>query len=350
MGQGKSKEDQLSEDLQRQLQVEQKEARELLKLLLLGPGESGKSTLFKQAVNLYGRGFNEDERKDFGVVIGGNVLGGMTTLAKQSNIVEGCQVADTAIPSRDFFLKLNMRDDAAGELTLEAAEHVTKLWADPGIKKAWSARASFQIPDSCSFFFDEIQRLTAPSFIPTDEDILLCRARTTGIVETCILLGGQQFVIVDVGGQRSERKKWINCFSDVLCVVFVASLSGYDMTCSEDGKTNRMAEALSLFSDTCNQNWFERASLVLLLNKRDLFETKLTQFPLSDTFPEFEGGDDYDAAVQFVLDKFLEVNKSGAPVYPHVTCATDTENAKFLFAAVKDTVISNSLRGAGLVV
>jgi len=43
--------------------------------------------------------------------------------------------------------------------------------------------------------------------------------------------------LVDVGGQRSERRKWIQCFDDVRAVLFVAALSGYDMTLFEDGTT-----------------------------------------------------------------------------------------------------------------
>ena len=45
------------------------------------------------------------------------------------------------------------------------------------------------------------------------------------------------FRVVDVGGQRSERRKWIQCFDDVRAVLFVCALSGYDMTLYEDGKT-----------------------------------------------------------------------------------------------------------------
>lgn len=38
----------------------------------------------------------------------------------------------------------------------------------------------------------------------------------------------------DVGGQRSERKKWIHCFEGVTCIIFCGALSAYDMVLVED--------------------------------------------------------------------------------------------------------------------
>ena len=57
-------------------------------------------------------------------------------------------------------------------------------------------------------------------------------------VMVCVMCDGVCVCrVVDVGGQRSERRKWIQCFDDVRAVLFVCALSGYDMTLFEDGKT-----------------------------------------------------------------------------------------------------------------
>ena len=48
------------------------------------------------------------------------------------------------------------------------------------------------------------------------------------------------FNMFDVGGQRSQRKKWIHCFDDVDCVLFVSALSEYDQVLLEDSSVNRM--------------------------------------------------------------------------------------------------------------
>ena len=81
--------------------------------------------------------------------------------------------------------------------------------------------------------------------------------------------------MVDVGGQRNERKKWIHCFEGVTAVIFVAAISEYDQVLYEDGQTNRMVEALKLFEETCGLKWFVDTSFILFLNKRDLFDEKI---------------------------------------------------------------------------
>ena len=95
--------------------------------------------------------------------------------------------------------------------------------------------------------------------------------------------------MVDVGGQRSERKKWIHCFENVTAVLFVVAISEYDQTLFEDGTVNRLQEALTLFDSICNSAWFIKTSIVLLLNKIDRFREKILLSRLGAYFPEYEG-------------------------------------------------------------
>lgn len=83
-------------------------------------------------------------------------------------------------------------------------------------------------------FFKDIHRLFARDYIPTDQDILRARLRTTGISETIFDLGQLTYKMFDVGGQRSERKKWIHVFDNVQVVLFLAAISGYDQVLVED--------------------------------------------------------------------------------------------------------------------
>ena len=83
-------------------------------------------------------------------------------------------------------------------------------------------------------YYNSIDRLFAPGYLPTDQDVLRSRLRTTGITETLFELGQLNYQMFDVGGQRSERKKWVHCFEGVHCLMFVAALSGYDQCLVED--------------------------------------------------------------------------------------------------------------------
>lgn len=52
---------------------------------------------------------------------------------------------------------------------------------------------------------------------------------------------------------------------------------------------NRMQESLVLFESVINSRWFLRTSVILFLNKIDVFKQKLPKVPLVHYFPEYTG-------------------------------------------------------------
>lgn len=96
----------------------------------------------------------------------------------------------------------------------------------------------------------------------------------------------------DISGQRSDRKKWIHFFESVTSIIFCTSLSEYDEVLLEEPNQvcvptlsisrltsspvqNRMTESLVLFDSVVNSRWFLRTSIMLFLNKIDVFKNKL---------------------------------------------------------------------------
>lgn len=95
--------------------------------------------------------------------------------------------------------------------------------------------------------------------------------------------------MVDVGGQRSERKKWIHCFEDVTAIIFMVAISEYDQVLFEDENVNRMGESLTLFQSIVDMQWFQKTSIILFMNKTDIFENKIKISPLKKYFPQYKG-------------------------------------------------------------
>jgi signal recognition particle receptor subunit beta len=134
-----------------------------------------------------------------------------------------------------------------------------------------------------------IDRIAKPNYIPTVDDVLHSRVRTVGIVEADFMIDGYKFNMVDVGGQRNERRKWIHCFDDVTAVIFVTSLSEYDQKLAEDESTNRMDESIALFAEIANCRYFKNTPLIIFFNKEDLFTEKIKKVDLKVCFPEYKG-------------------------------------------------------------
>lgn len=78
-----------------------------------------------------------------------------------------------------------------------------------------------------------IDRIFSPSYVPSHQDILNARVRTTGISEEVFHFDGDIYHVFDVGGERSERKKWIHVFEKPDIILFQAALGAYDLEISE---------------------------------------------------------------------------------------------------------------------
>ncbi|KAI6121804.1 G protein alpha-subunit [Pisolithus sp. B1] len=353
-----------NDEIENQLRRDKMLAKNEIKMLLLGAGESGKSTVLKQMKLIHHGGYNDSERDSYKEIIFSNTIQSMRA------ILEAMPQLDISLsPQNDarraviLALPIQIEGDL---LPRDVADAIRGLWKDPGVKEAVRRSREFQLNDSAVYYFNAIDRMAAPGYLPTDQDILRSRVKTTGITETTFKVGELTYRLFDVGGQRSERKKWIHCFENVTALVFLVSLSEYDQMLYEDEsvvclflvlpgfrptcRQNRMQEALTLFDSICNSRWFVKTSIILFLNKIDLFAEKLPTSPLSDYFPDYTGGENYDAACDYLLHRFVALNQNAATkqIYAHYTCATDTQQIKFVLSAIQDILLQIHLRECGL--
>eukprot|EP00042_Codosiga_hollandica_P033483 m.224533 g.224533 ORF g.224533 m.224533 type:complete len:294 (-) comp54198_c0_seq3:286-1167(-) len=141
----------------------------------------------------------------------------------------------------------------------------------------------------CCSYFDRLGAFQNPSYVPNVQDVLCSRVATTGISEFNFEMEGTNFRMLDVGGQRSERRKWIHCFEGITSITFIAAINGYDQVCFEDNATNRMFESLALWDQIVNYAIFEKVSMILFFNKMDLFEKKVHKSAIGEHFPAYPG-------------------------------------------------------------
>jgi len=342
-----------SKQLDRQLKFDGERAAREVKLLLLGAGESGKSTIVKQMTIIHKSGYNDEERRYYIPIIFDNILLSMCSIIQAlSTINPPIEIKDSGRAS-DAVNVLKYHDECEGEeamkLTEEIQDCIRRLWIDEHIQECFNRSNEYQLNDSAQYYLDDIDRIVEQDFLPNEQDVLRSRVRTTGIVEQKFSHKDLQFCMFDVGGQRSERRKWIHCFEGVTAIIFCASLSAYDLKLIEDEGMNRMHESMKLFDSICNNKWFTDTSIILFLNKMDLFEAKITKSPLNKCFPDYTGANTYNEAAEYVQLKFEALNrKDGKEIYTHFTCATDTGNIQFVFDAVTDVIIKNNLKDCGL--
>jgi GTPase SAR1 family protein len=308
------------------LEVVRQDDIKTIKLLLLGTGESGKSTIFKQMQILYEtHGFTEYEKNTYRHVVRRNVTESMQTLIQG---LDKFSIRLTHPKSAAAATSMLMYDPLAADFWSDDIVPLVKhLWNnESAIKEVYKNRAKLQLLDSAAYFFENgnLDRISNPNYTPSQVDILRARLRTSGIVERTFNIQNVNFKFLDVGGQRNERRKWIHCFEDVTAVIFVTAIQEYDQVLYEDEKENRLHEI-------------------------DLFEDKIKLVNLNVCFPEYTGDNSLLDGAKYIEDRFVEVNEDKKRmIFPHLTCATDTQNVQKVFDACKVTILSNNLMRLGL--
>ncbi|XP_006596027.1 guanine nucleotide-binding protein alpha-2 subunit-like isoform X3 [Glycine soja] len=366
-------------EIERRIELETKAEKHIQKLLLLGAGESGKSTIFKQIKLLFQTGFDEAELKSYLPVIHANVYQTIKLLHDGSK-----EFAQNDVDSSKYVISNENKEigeklsEIGGRLdypylTKELAQEIENLWKDPAIQETYARGSELQIPDCTDYFMENLQRLSDTNYVPTKEDVLYARVRTSGVVEIQFSLcyfdspvgeskkSGEVYRLFDVGGQRNERRKWIHLFEGVSAVIFCAAISEYDQTLFEDENRNRMTETKELFEWILKQPCFEKTSFMLFLNKFDIFEKKILKVPLNvcewfkDYQPVSTGKQEIEHAYEFVKKKFEESYfQSTAPdrvdrVFKiYRTTALDQKVVKKTFKLVDETLRRRNLFEAGL--
>ncbi|KAK6119606.1 hypothetical protein DH2020_046629 [Rehmannia glutinosa] len=327
-----SEENEQTAEIERRIEQETKAEKHIQKLLLLGAGDSGKSTIFKQArcpilfsikitnyllhiclhifaddyiiaLNamqiklLFQSGFDEAELKGYIPVIHANVYqtikvlhDGSKELSQSSEDSSKFSISDENKQIGEKFSEIGSRLDYP-RLTKELAHEIETLWRDNAIQETYSRGNELQVPDCTHYFMESLQRLSDADYVPTKSDCI-----TSGL--PLCQYGRIEYSLSD---GLTVNKFDICCLSIAIHLVVLAALftnedvlyarvrtTGvveiqfrYDQTLFEDDNKNRMMETKELFEWVLKQPCFEKTSFMLFLNKFDLFEKKVLKVPLN---------------------------------------------------------------------
>ncbi|XP_056627195.1 guanine nucleotide-binding protein subunit alpha-13a [Triplophysa dalaica] len=342
-----------SKEIDKTISREKTYVKKLVKILLLGAGESGKSTFLKQMRIIHGQDFDQRAKEEFRATIYSNVIKGVRVLVdarEKLHIPWGDpdnQFHGETIMAFDTRSSLMAKGMVETKVFLNYLPTIRALWQDSSIQNAYDRRREFQLGESVKYFLDNVDKLGEPDYLPTQKDILLARKPTKGIYEYDFEIKNVPFKMVDVGGQRSERKRWFECFDSVTSILFLVSSSEFDQVLMEDRQTNRLTESLNIFETIVNNRVFSNVSIILFLNKTDLLEEKVNNVNIKDYFPEFIGDpNDLKDVQTFLVECFRNKRREQQqkPLYHHFTTAINTENIRLVFRDVKDTILHDNLK------
>jgi hypothetical protein len=256
-----------------------------------------------------------------------------------------------------------------GYLSPIAADTLINLitYQDPNFCEVWAKRPKgIQIADCFDAFACQLRDPTwgGDNWIPSVDDCIRASEKTNGVVKVRIQVDYLRYCIVDVGGERGERRKWPQILHPMCenttpaAAIFVASLSEYDQSLLEDSNVNRLEETLQLFQQSLSWSWIAKCAFLLFLNKKDIFDQKFLRdkiaLNVSGKFPTAPKGDKVttEQAIGWISNEFIRRRKARFPTsasnFVHVVTAADSGNVRQVFEQSKIMIFERAMKNMGL--
>lgn len=200
-------------------------------------------------------------------------------------------------------------------------------------------------------YIDSIDRIARPDYLPNDKDIVKSKGKQCGLEETTIIFGQLTFRIVKPDKAILARWKLLRLFYDVMVLIFVVDLSGYDeMDFFEVKSSTHLSTALAQFENVCNSPWLAEAKIILVLNGLEVFKEKIASSPLQEYFSDYTGGADYASALAYISNKLASLKRSQDQVVIHhfVPQEDDLSLVNLVIKVVHDSIIEEKLRSIPL--
>ncbi|KAF7341901.1 hypothetical protein MSAN_02045800 [Mycena sanguinolenta] len=411
----KKRSDLIDEEINRE-RIADKKSVKSVKILLLGQSESGKSTTLKNFQLINSPKAFKAERASWRAVVHLNVVRSIRLIlnalaaAEESassahssdsddpvemvmldKLTDGARLrgeapdddpspaeisVNSAMPWKKAFSRLinNIRDSIEGpeinepqdsrearELLHACSGYMVRLWNDPIVKEVLKIHR-LRLEDMAGFFLDSIERVTALSYEPTDDDILRARLKTLGVSEHQFTLKAGNMVphnwlVYDVAYLVTREffvlvyflAAWVPYFDSMHAIIFLAPLSGFDQVLAEDDKVNRLEDSVLLWKIIVSSPLLKNTNLILFLNKCDILKKKLAS---GQNFRQHvtsygDRPNDFENCSQYMKKKFAVIAKQYSPepraFYTYFTSVIDSQSTSDILGSVQDTLIRQNL-------
>ncbi|KAI0299954.1 G-alpha-domain-containing protein [Russula brevipes] len=238
----------------------------------------------------------------------------------------------------------------------KSRDGMIRLWKDPWVRRRLVEKR-VRLQESSGFYLDEIERITARDYTPTDEDVLKARLKTVGVVEHHFSIsmgtmrGSSNWIIYDVGGARNQRHAWAPYFQDVNAIIFLAPISAFDQVLAEDPRVNRLEDSLLLWRGLISNKLLEGVPIVLFLNKCDLLREKLKAgVQLKKHLLTYgDRPNDYESVAKYIRNKFGSLHNQLTPnrvreLFIHYTAVIDKAKTAQIIANVREAILRLNLK------
>ncbi|KAM4662487.1 guanine nucleotide-binding protein G(i) subunit alpha-3-like [Discoglossus pictus] len=304
---------------------------EAMKVLMLGPRECGKSTIMKQMKIIHGGGYSEEERRQYRAAIYRDIIQSINEIISDMERL-GIHFGDMA--RAEDARQLLVSSAEGGVMSQELAGIIQRLWEDVGVQDCITYTRFSRHSHTALYYLNNLDWIFQANYIPTQQDVLLARVKTSGIEEEIYTYSDSNIRVMKVPGQTFISEKWMHYFEGVDAIVFLVALSDYDKG------TTWMCENLELFDKICGCHWFRHIPIIIFFNKKDLFEEKISRVPLATFFPKHSGSNTFEEASGYIIQQFLDQSweKYEKIIHFLITCATDTEYTKLVLCAMIDVM------------
>lgn len=343
--------------------VKKNKKEQFAKILLLGVGGVGKSTVFKQAKLLYTNGFDSSELDRAHQLIVMQMIRTLTNVLWNGSKVNFLNLDDD-LKSYMHQLEIipattNTKDESFMKLCRSC---IIPAWDRPDVKaantKLRDRKESTLLDhdeDWGNFFLDRAREILETSFSPSSEDMLKLRRETFSPQEVTFKFGDYNIKIVDVGGQQKHRDQWISEMEGVSAVIYMSSLADFDQNVPMDEagvsqNKNALQHSFEIFEKAIlKEPKFEGVPIVVLLNKSDILKEKIKKSSFKCYYPECDEDEQHSYEFATTCIKLDYENSVHSPsVATYCTNATDSELIAQIFIRIFDGFKELSLEKSGL--